>query len=283
MALQILPSSSSTSSNNDTLLPIGGAGLRMMDRTSSIRESSTKSSSRTQQQRHNKKNRKNLFSVFTESSMKRLGGNGAKVGIATVIKSAFMSITNQQHEDAPTSSSSSSSSSSPSASSISSKKERRNVSFYPYVKIRDIPHINDLPQDVIDDCYMSQDDLWSIHEDCRELMYQCGMNSSSKDLRKEGYALRGLDKRTWKYCVKRDEIHDKVQDAVYRLQRIRRLTGKDTTQLMADTCIKLSHPAVISAQIAAISDIFTCYQDTWIQRNIPTIESVPVHGKVTLG
>ena len=306
MALASLSGSSSSSScssyednnsnNDDFLLPLsGGDGsheLRIRDKTTAnttTTTSNTKSKRSSSQQRRqkqkqkqkqqqrqetnsNKKNWKNLFTVLTEARMKR-------VSIATIIKSAFKNKNNknQKHEEVASSSSSSTSSSS------LSFKKCRNVCFYPYVKVRDIPHINDLPQDVIDECYLSKDELWSIHDDCREIMFQCGMNSSHKDFLKEGYALRGLDKRTWKYCVKRDEIHDQVQDAVYQYQRIQRLTGKDKTQIMAETCTKLSHPAVVSAQIAAISDIFTCHHDTWIQRNIPTIESVPVHGKMTLG
>ena len=44
---------------------------------------------------------------------------------------------------------------------------------------------------------------------------------------------------------------------------------------------KFSEPAVVAAQVAAVSDMFSSFKDTWTQRNIPTFDDVPTESKVT--
>lgn len=162
------------------------------------------------------------------------------------------------------------------------QKEKRCVTFYPFVKMREIPHLNDMEDDIIRSTYMSSDDFTNIRSECIDLVHEL-QDENGDIIIKEGYYLRGLDKRTYKYSVRRDAIHNELQDAVYHIQQVQQFTGKDTSQLLAETCAKITQPSVISAQIAAISDLFTCFHDAWMKRTVPTIETTPTHGKMTLG
>ena len=161
------------------------------------------------------------------------------------------------------------------------QQPKRCVTFYPFVKMREITHINDMDDDIIRNTYMTSDDLASIRSECIDMVHELQDEYGEVTI-KEGYFLRGLDKRTYKYCEHRDQIHNELQDAVYQIQQLQKITGKDTTQLLADTCAKISQPSVVSAQMAAISDLFTSFQDTWMKRTIPTIHKTPAHGTVTL-
>ena len=161
------------------------------------------------------------------------------------------------------------------------QKPKRCVTFYPFVQMREITHINDMDDDIIHNTYLTSDDFASIRSECIDIVHEL-QDEYGEVIIKEGYFLRGLDKRTYKYSEHRDQIHNELQDAVYQIQQLQKITGKDTTQLLADTCAKISQPSVVSAQMAAISDLFTSFQDTWMKRTIPTIHKTPAHGKVTL-
>ena len=156
------------------------------------------------------------------------------------------------------------------------EKTKKRVTFNRNATLRPIPHVYDMPPEVIRDTYMSPEDFVTIREDCAHLLH-------TADFTKEGYFLRGVDKSTWKYTTKRNEIHNKVHKAVEDIQYMERITGQDYSDLLAKTCSKYSEPAAVAAQMAAISDLFSAFRGTWTQRAIPTIkESALKHGDMTL-
>ena len=139
----------------------------------------------------------------------------------------------------------------------------------------EIPHINDLSDDIVENCWMGPDDFKSIRVDCLSTVKEIDTGKQP-----EGYFLRGLDQHTMKYKERRDEIGRQVYMAVFELQTYQWSTGVDATDLIARASSKYSEPAAIAAHMAAISDIFSAFKNTWTARNFPSIEVEPIQ-KVT--
>ena len=83
------------------------------------------------------------------------------------------------------------------------------------------------------------------------------------------------------YQKRSDAIIKKVQDSVFRVQKYQRdHQWKDCSELIALASSKFSEEAVIAAQVAAVSDMFSSFKGTWSQRHIPTIEEKPIASTV---
>jgi hypothetical protein len=127
-----------------------------------------------------------------------------------------------------------------------------------------IPHINDMSEEEIQDCWMTSEDLRAIRQSCIGTVRE--LNNGEPP---EGMFLRGLDQHSHKYKERKDKINNQVYDAVFRIQEFQRLSGKDASEVMAKLCTKYSEPSVIAAHTAAISDIFSAYKGLWSKRAIP--------------
>jgi hypothetical protein len=141
---------------------------------------------------------------------------------------------------------------------------KRRITFADYDMIFEIPHINDMSSQEIQDQWMSAEDLRNIRKDCIGTVKE--MNDGEPP---EGVFLRGLDQHTMKYKARKEEIDRQVYDAVFRIQEFQRLSGVDASEVMANLCTKYSEPSVVAAHTAAISDIFSSFRDTWSTRAIP--------------
>lgn len=130
----------------------------------------------------------------------------------------------------------------------------------------EIPHINDLTPDEIFDCWMTNEDHQRIRQECLGAVGEVGDEKVS-----DGMLLRGLDQHTNRYKETRDYINQKVYDAVFAVQSFERENNVDCSELMAQLSAKYSEPSVISAQTAALSDLFSSFKGTWTHRSIPTI------------
>lgn len=140
----------------------------------------------------------------------------------------------------------------------------------PLQLVLEIPHINDLSPEEIFDCWMTGDDLRSIRKQCIGTVGEVGDNKIT-----DGMLLRGLDQHTNRYKEARDFISRQVYDAVFSVQEFERAKGVNCSELMAQLSSKYSEPSVISAQSAALSDLFSSFKGTWTHRNIPTIPDGP--------
>lgn len=142
--------------------------------------------------------------------------------------------------------------------------KREHLEFADYDTVFQIPHINDMSEQEIHDCWMSAEDLRDIRKSCIGTV-----RSMNKGEPPEGMFLRGLDQHSDKYRERKDEINNQIYDAVYRIQEFQRLSGKDASEVIAKMCAKYSEPSVVAAHMAAISDIFSSYKGTWSRRAIP--------------
>jgi hypothetical protein len=156
------------------------------------------------------------------------------------------------------------------------EETKKSVRFNRYDEVFDIPHIKDLSKQEILDVWMTNEDIRDIQTECIGAVSMVGKGSVSN-----GFLLRGLDQHTLKYKEERDVIKDQVYDAVFSIQEFQRVTGTDVSELICAMCEKRSEAAVVAAQIAAISDVFSSFKDTWSQRTIPVIvqdaQKVHVH------
>jgi hypothetical protein len=153
----------------------------------------------------------------------------------------------------------------------SKRKEKRGVRFSEYEEVVEIPHIGDLCEEEIRDVWMADEDFRSIQEECMGTVTMLGKGAVSN-----GFLLRGLDQHTLNYTESKDAIGRDLYTAVFRVQDFQRSTGVDAAELMAKICAKYSEPSVAAAQISAISDLFSCFKDTWSQRSIPTFTALPI-------
>ena len=157
-------------------------------------------------------------------------------------------------------------------SSSSSSNVIKAIRFNENVIVQEIPHIRDMSTDELTSVWMKGDEFNSIRSSCRTMVN----NVDSGELPPEGFALlRGLDQHMKNYKERRDEIHSQVHEAVFRLQRFQTLSGVNMSEEISKACIKYSEPALIAAHMAAISDLFTAFKDTWTQRHIPTVTANP--------
>lgn len=134
----------------------------------------------------------------------------------------------------------------------------------------EIPHINDLSQEEIESVWMNDGDFYDIRKECLGTVGEIG-----RERVPDGFLLRGLDQHTNRYKETKDFIGRQVYDAVFSVQEFERANGIDCSELMAQVSQKYSEPAVIAAQAAALSDIFSSFKDTWTHRSIPTIPDGP--------
>ena len=70
----------------------------------------------------------------------------------------------------------------------------KGVTFGQFDDVYEIPHLKNMSQEEIDDCWMSEEDFRVIRVECRDAIKALD-NGLKQDL-PEGYYLRGLDQQT---------------------------------------------------------------------------------------
>ena len=156
------------------------------------------------------------------------------------------------------------------------RKNRRRIRFSKLDTAFEIPHINDMTDAEVEDCWFGPEDFRSIRVECMDTVKEVDAGKQQ-----EGYFLRGLDQHTLRYKERRDEVGRQVYLAVFEIQTYQWATGVDASDLIAQASQKYSQAAVAAAHMAAISDLFSAFKNTWTERHIPTVELEPSHHKVT--
>lgn len=91
------------------------------------------------------------------------------------------------------------------------------VRFSPYDEVIEIPHINDLSDDEINDVWMSRKELTSIRRRAKSLIKLMDLGS----VHMNGLHLRGLDQNTPTYTRKREAVQQLLHDTVHQIQYFR--------------------------------------------------------------
>mmetsp|Transcript_38765 Transcript_38765/g.93703 ORF Transcript_38765/g.93703 Transcript_38765/m.93703 type:complete len:185 (-) Transcript_38765:83-637(-) len=142
------------------------------------------------------------------------------------------------------------------------------IRFSKYDQVRSIPHVNDFSDRQLKDCYYGHEELRKIRKQCEEILSHVNKGGAS------GLFLRGLDEHTIEYKRSQDVRSKNLYDALHRMQRYQKLTGKDVSENMSELLRNISAPAVAAAQVAAISDLFSSYKGTWSNRTVPVMREL---------
>mmetsp|Transcript_38764 Transcript_38764/g.93702 ORF Transcript_38764/g.93702 Transcript_38764/m.93702 type:complete len:188 (-) Transcript_38764:90-653(-) len=145
------------------------------------------------------------------------------------------------------------------------------IRFSKYDQVRSIPHVNDFSDRQLKDCYYGHEELRAIRRQCAEIVSEVNKGLASGG---DGLFLRGLDEHTIEYKRSHDVRSKNLYDALHRMQRYQKLTGRDVSEKLAELLRNISAPAVAAAQVAAISDVFSSYKGTWSSITVPVMREL---------
>lgn len=145
--------------------------------------------------------------------------------------------------------------------SSSNSNGSRSIQFSNHDNIMYIPHILDFSKEEIEQCWMNEDDYYSIRsrsfrliemmEDTkRHPVSACDTMIVNKHL----VCVRGLGEKTSQCSYERDQIQRKLKTAVFRLQRQQKKDGIIDEQAIRKICKKYSKNSTKTARFIGISD-----------------------------
>lgn len=129
--------------------------------------------------------------------------------------------------------------------------ESRRIRFSPNDRVFEIPHLNDLSDDEIDDMWIRREGFENIRRECKALIriIQRGHESRLKDIE-----LRGLEHHRPREKEEVERLLDMLYDTVDRVMRFSDDTSVDTSGLLAEMCMKISEISVAKARQTALQD-----------------------------
>ncbi|CAJ1949159.1 unnamed protein product [Cylindrotheca closterium] len=128
------------------------------------------------------------------------------------------------------------------------KATKKSVRFERHDHVYEIPHIDDLSDEEIDDVWMHPDDFKAIRRECQAIILIIEHDS---DLI-EGAELRGLEHHTSKQKKQAQAIQKLLYDTVERLQTYGDQSSTDVSDMLACMCQKISkRPEAFARQTAA--------------------------------
>jgi len=150
----------------------------------------------------------------------------------------------------------------------SSRKRRLNVvRFSNHDQVIHIPHIVDIPQKQIDQCWMNDEDhsfirsrslrLVEMMEDEKK-QYPISSDTNTMIVNNHLVCVRGLEGKTLTRVYEHDERQRKLYDAVFRVQQQQRQQGErgvvDSQEAIRQASKKYSKKSTKSARLVGISD-----------------------------
>lgn len=126
------------------------------------------------------------------------------------------------------------------------------VSFSSRDLVFNIPHLNEMSQDEINNQHLSQEELDNIRVDCRNLI--SAMESGGQIPFDDEQDFRGLERKTRQASFATNTLRDEIYDAVYALQKIRQFAGVDPSDAIAKLSSQLSRASAESARLVAEQD-----------------------------
>lgn len=130
-------------------------------------------------------------------------------------------------------------------------KKEKSVRFAHDDEVYDIPHINDLSDEEVEDVWMSPDDFVMIQRECRKIIM--AMERGYLD-ELQGVELRGIEKHLKSQREQANKTIITLYDTVEKLQTIQDETGMDVSHRMGRMCGKISARAVRKAHQMALAD-----------------------------
>jgi hypothetical protein len=130
-------------------------------------------------------------------------------------------------------------------------KQQNRVRFSPYDEILEIPHVNDLSQEEVDDVWMSRDGLQLIQTHCRSKVKMMEEMPNELDAI---WCVRGLEQHTSRHSQNRTRTKLQIYNAVFELHKFQATQGLMVEELTAELCQKYSANSVLAAYKVGISD-----------------------------
>ncbi|CAJ1949161.1 unnamed protein product [Cylindrotheca closterium] len=128
----------------------------------------------------------------------------------------------------------------------------RRVQFSGEHKIHEIPHIDDLSDEEIEQVWMSPDDFKDIRRECQKIIMIIEHDSSL--LEGMGIELRGLEHHMVKQRKHIEGIQELLYDTVDRLMCFHDETSMDVGDMLAEMCQKISSRSEALARQIGIQD-----------------------------
>ncbi len=124
------------------------------------------------------------------------------------------------------------------------KRPRRSVRFAPCLEVFEIPHINDLPQDVIESVWMGEEELSAVRMNCASVIMNMDKALAA------GVCFRGLEKHVPQYVENAMAVRRQIYDTIDAIQLFQMTTGVAVPEdLIAETCQQFSVESDTLAQI----------------------------------
>lgn len=130
------------------------------------------------------------------------------------------------------------------------KPEGKKVSFARRDNVYEIPHIDDLSDEEVDQVWMHPDDFKDIRRECKAIILIIEHDS---DLL-EGAELRGLEHHMSKQKKQAQAMQQLLYDTVERLQKFGDESKSDISDMLASMCQKISKRPEADARETALHD-----------------------------
>lgn len=135
---------------------------------------------------------------------------------------------------------------------VRKEKMPRRIQFLEDDDIFEIPHIDDLSDEEVEDVWMSPEDFKVIRRDCQKIIMI--LEHDSNLIEGMGIELRGLEHHMLSQRKHIDGIQELLYDTVDRLMRFQDETSMDIEDMLADMCRKISSKSEAMARHTALKD-----------------------------
>mmetsp|Transcript_3017 Transcript_3017/g.7094 ORF Transcript_3017/g.7094 Transcript_3017/m.7094 type:complete len:169 (+) Transcript_3017:62-568(+) len=130
------------------------------------------------------------------------------------------------------------------------EQAERHVRFSPNDRIFEIPHLNDISDDEVDDVWMSPEDFKAIQRECKAIVLMIQHKHSLL----KNIEIRGLEHHTPSEKEETEGLQDLLYDTVDRLMTFVDDTSMDVSELLAEMCMKISACSEAKARQIALQD-----------------------------
>jgi hypothetical protein len=118
-------------------------------------------------------------------------------------------------------------------------------------EVFEIPHLNDLSEDVISNVWMSREELSSLRRQCASIVT---VMVDVETAAKHGVCLRGLEQNTPGYVVRQMAIRNQIYDTINAIQEYQEITGTAVPELIAKACLRFSAASAATAYDVGMND-----------------------------
>ena len=142
---------------------------------------------------------------------------------------------------------------------FTSHKRHHIVQFTAFDDIVEIPHVNDMEDDEINDVWFSPEEMQAIRNKCKQLVTK--MNETNK------ITERGLECHTADNLKQRTERKNQVYEAVLETQYTQRLQGIEDAEEIARLCMQFSEVAHLEGHVVGLCDAVAVQRERRIEKS----------------